>query len=71
MQKFRMRDGSVDTFHGRMTDGRHGPVAVGVRVVYDAVPPQLHAWVDGALGSLDRVLALATAVVPAAPSSPG
>src|SRR4051794_26902709 len=47
MQKFRMRDGSVDTHHGRMT----GPAATGVRVAYDALPPPVRDWVDTTLAS--------------------
>src|SRR3954447_13911055 len=47
MQKFRMRAGSVDTHHGRMT----GPAAAGVRVAYDALPQPVRGWVDSTLGS--------------------
>ena len=51
MQKFRMRAGSVDTHHGRMTRTPIGPAAAGVRVPYDDVPPEVHTWVEGVLGS--------------------
>src|SRR3954468_17442724 len=47
MQKFRMRAGSVDTHHGRMTV----PPAAGVRVAYDALPAPVRGWVNAALGS--------------------
>src|SRR4051794_38862841 len=47
MQKFRMRAGSVDTHHGRMT----GPAAAGVRVAYDALPPAVRGWVETTLAS--------------------
>src|SRR5690242_3487306 len=51
MQKFRMRAGSVDTHHGRMTETGIGPVAAGVRVAYDDLPAPVRGWVDSTLGS--------------------
>src|SRR5436309_2311290 len=51
MQKFRMRDGSVDTHHGRMSAPSTGPAAAGVRVAYDALPPAVRDWVETALAS--------------------
>src|SRR3954452_2065112 len=51
MQKFRMRAGSVDTHHGRMSETGTGPVAAGVRVAYDALPQAVHEWVETALAS--------------------
>src|SRR3954464_11392696 len=51
MQKFRMRDGSVDTHHGRMSAPRTGPAAAGVRLAYDALPAPVRGWVDTTLGS--------------------
>src|SRR4051794_29423576 len=51
MQKFRMRAGSVDTHHGRMTDVTAGPAAGGVRVPYDGLPGAVRAWVETVLGS--------------------
>jgi len=51
MQKFRMRAGSVDTHHGRMTHSSTGPAAAGVRVPYADLPDDMRAWVDDVLGS--------------------
>jgi aminoglycoside phosphotransferase (APT) family kinase protein len=51
MQKFRMRAGSVDTHHGRMSEAGIGPVAAGVRVAYDTLPTPVRSWVDATLGS--------------------
>src|SRR3954453_18007488 len=51
MQKFRMRAGSVDTHHGRMSAAPTGPAAAGVRVAYDALPPAVRNWVETTLGS--------------------
>lgn len=51
MQKFRMRAGSVDTHHGRMTDATAGLASGGTRVPYDALPADVHAWVESLLGA--------------------
>src|SRR5436309_2501829 len=51
MQKFRMRAGSVDTHHGRMSDELSGLPSGGTRVAYDALPGSLHAWTEDVLGS--------------------
>src|SRR3954469_20482970 len=36
---------------GRMSEPPTGPVAAGVRVAYDALPPTVRAWVETTLGS--------------------
>src|SRR4051812_6459573 len=71
MQKFRIRPGSVrrasvDTHHGRMSDGETGPVAGGVRVPYDELPVAVHAWAERLLGS-----PVAEAITQAGGFSPG
>jgi hypothetical protein len=66
MQKFRMRAGSVDTHHGRMTEATAGLPAGGTRVPYDALPTEVHTWAERQLGA-----PVATAVTQPGGFSPG